>query len=107
MVYVTDPGRIDLLGHPILWSDSMLIVADTIIADVPDKTLRSVVGLTKAILVSRTDTLYPDRFDQIGGDVVLLSIDHDTVRQLSAIGNAQSSGHSLWQTTVGPYRDQC
>ncbi|MBK6290205.1 MAG: hypothetical protein KA339_02900 [Candidatus Kapabacteria bacterium] len=90
MVYVTDPGRIDLLGHPILWSDSMLIVADTIIADVPDKTLRSVVGLTKAILVSRTDTLYPDRFDQIGGDVVLLSIDHDTVRQLSAIGNAQS-----------------
>lgn len=90
MVYVTEPGRIDLIGHPILWSDSMLIVADTIVADVPDRTLRSITGLTKAILVSRTDTLYPDRFDQIGGDVVLLSIDDDTVRQLSAIGNAQS-----------------
>lgn len=90
MVYVPEPGRIDLFGHPILWSDSMLIVADTIVADVPERTLRTLTGRTKAILVSRTDTLYPDRFDQIGGDVVLLSIEQDTVRQLSAIGNAQS-----------------
>jgi lipopolysaccharide export system protein LptA len=90
MLYDESTGRIDLMGRPVLWSDSMLLVADTIVALAPGRSLRSVIGRSGGILVSRTDTTAPDRFDQVGGDVVTLRIERDTVRELLAIGRAQS-----------------
>jgi len=68
----------------------MLLVADTIEAFAPGRTLESVTGRSRGILVAKNDTSATDRFDQIGGDVVTLRIDRDTVRSLSAVGNAQS-----------------
>lgn len=90
MVYGSLAGDFDLRGHPVLWSDSLLLSADTIQAFAPGRKLRSVVGRSAALLVSRSDTTNLDRFDQIAGDHIVLTIETDTVRQLSAIGNAQS-----------------
>ncbi|MBC8125070.1 MAG: LPS export ABC transporter periplasmic protein LptC, partial [Candidatus Kapabacteria bacterium] len=90
MVYSSVTERFDLHGHPILWSDSLLLVADTIVALVPGRKLHSVLGISHALLISRTDTLFPDRFDQIAGDQILLSISEDTVRRLTSTGKAQS-----------------
>ncbi|MCX6140277.1 MAG: hypothetical protein NTX15_05520 [Candidatus Kapabacteria bacterium] len=90
MLYSSVRGDFDLRGHPILWSDSLLLVADTINALAPDRKLSSVIGRSNALLVSRSDTLNLDRFDQISGESIVLTIADDTVRQLSAIGRAQS-----------------
>lgn len=90
MNYSSMTERFDLRGHPILWSDSLLLIADTIVALVPGRKLHSVLGMSHALLISQTDTLFPDRFDQISGDQILLSISEDTVRRLTSTGNAQS-----------------
>jgi len=77
-------------GQPILWSDSLLLIADTLVADAPGRKLRTVTGFSHAILVSRSDTAYPDRFDQISGNLITLEIANDTVRSLTSTGAAQS-----------------
>ena len=83
-------GRTDLFGHPVVWSDSMQLHADTIVASGEADQLRSVVGRGSAILVSQSDSLRTDRYDQIAGSRVSLAIEQDTIRNLEAIGDAQS-----------------
>jgi len=83
-------GRTDLFGHPVVWSDSMQLHADTIVALGEADQLRSVVGRGSAILVSQSDSVRTDRYDQIAGSVVSLAIEQDTIRNLEAIGDAQS-----------------
>ena len=83
-------GRSEFHGTPVVWSDSMQLHADTIIALAENDELRSVVGRGSAILVSQTDSLRLDRIDQIAGDVVELTVWQDTLRRLEAYGDAQS-----------------
>lgn len=83
-------GRSELYGTPVVWSDSMQLHADTIVAYGEQDALTSVVGRGSAILVAQTDSLRPDRMDQIAGHRVTLSIEHDTLRSLEALGDAQS-----------------
>lgn len=83
-------GRSELYGTPVVWADSMQLHADTIIAYGEEDALTSVVGRGSAILVAQTDSLRPDRMDQIAGQRVTLSIEHDTLRSLEALGDAQS-----------------
>ena len=83
-------GRSELYGTPVVWADSMQLHADTIIAYGEEDALTSVVGRGWAILVAQTDSLRPDRMDQIAGQRVTLSIEHDTLRSLEALGDAQS-----------------
>lgn len=90
MYYAAQPGRFEFYGHPVLWSDSLLLVADTIVAEAPQRQLQSVIGNGNALLISLTDTLFPDRFDQISGRQILMEIEEDTVRRLLAVGGAQS-----------------
>lgn len=83
-------GLSELFGRPVVWSDSMQLHADTIRALADGDQLRSVVGRGTAILVAQTDSLRRDRFDQIAGAIVALTIEDDTLRQLEAVGDAQS-----------------
>ncbi len=90
MLYSESTGRFNLYELPVLWSDSMLLKADTIIAEAPGRVLEAVIGMGNAILVSRTDTLDNERFDQIGGGQIRLTIQNDTVRRLVSSGSARS-----------------
>lgn len=83
-------GSSELYGRPVVWSEDMQLHADTITARSEDDQLRSVVGRGTAILVSQSDTIRTDRFDQIAGAVVAMDIEQDTVRTLEATGDAQS-----------------
>lgn len=83
-------GQTELWGNPVVWSDSMQLHADTILASGEANQLRSVVGRGSGILVSQSDSVRTDRYDQIAGSVVSLAIDRDTIRSLEAVGDAQS-----------------
>lgn len=90
MQYRDESGHFDLFGMPMLWADSMQLLADTIAVRAPKRALREVHGINEAIMMSRTDTTVPDRFDQVSGRVVSLFVEQDTVRSLIAVDEARS-----------------
>jgi len=90
MKYGMDSGIIMLEQDPILWSDSLLLKSDTIRVDAPGRVLHRITGTGNAIMVNRTDTIHSDRFDQISGREIVISIVGDTVRKLTAVDNAKS-----------------
>lgn len=90
MDYHPSSGQITLIHDPVVWSDSTMLVADTVIIDAPERKLRSIKGLGKALLVSRTDTVRQDRFDQLSGKRIVMDVEQDTLRRLTAIGETRS-----------------
>lgn len=83
-------GTILLLNEPVLWSDSMMLRADTITIQAPQRIVNEIVGDRNAMLVSKGDSSFANRFDQIAGDVLRIRIAQDTVRALRATGNTRS-----------------
>jgi lipopolysaccharide export system protein LptA len=83
-------GRFNLVQDPTVWADSMQLVADTIKVMAPKRKLESITGSQRSLMVSRSDTVRTDRYDQISGDTIILNITEDTVRSLLAFGDAQS-----------------
>ncbi|MDZ4746324.1 MAG: OstA-like protein [bacterium] len=90
LIYDEASGRIYLRSKPILWSDSLQLTADTIDVFAPNKHLSSVVGTNTAFLISRSDSVRADRFDQIAGRQITLNVENDTVRNLIAVDNAKN-----------------
>lgn len=90
LIYEEASGRIYLRSRPILWSDSLQLFADTIDVFAPNRHLESVVGRNNAFLISRSDSIRTDRFDQVAGRVVTLNVENDTVRNLIAVDNAKN-----------------
>ncbi len=90
LIYEEASGRIYLRSKPILWSDSLQLVADTIDVYAPKRHLESVVGTNTAFLISRSDSVRTERFDQVAGRVITLNVQNDTVRNLIAVDNAKN-----------------
>jgi lipopolysaccharide export system protein LptA len=88
--YNDQSGRILLNESPVVWSDSSILQATSIEAETSGKRLQRVVGNGKAILLSRSDSLLPVRYDQIGGDQIIMSFEADSSRILRAIGKSVS-----------------
>lgn len=90
LVYDEDLGEFHFVGAPVLWSDSAQLTADTIRVLAPERQLERVAGIGMGLLASRSDTLRPDRIDQISGDSVMLAIQQDTLREVTAYPHAVS-----------------
>ena len=83
-------GTFAFFRTPVVWADSVQLTGDTIIIQAPDRELESIRGLGTAMMVSRSDTLRPDRYDQVAGRIVTMYVHDDTVRRLVSIDDAQS-----------------
>lgn len=83
-------GSTWLVGQPVLWADSSQLTADTIEIVAPNQRLQRVVGRGMGLLAARSDSLYPDRIDQVLGDVVVVAVTNDTIRSIEAHPNARS-----------------
>lgn len=90
MEYNERTGLIQLFEQPVVWNDSTMLVADSIRVTAPDRKVSGIEGDQHAMLVSRTDTTYPDRYDQISGDHIRIVIQSDTLRRVTAVGSARS-----------------
>lgn len=90
LTYRERDGRIFLEDSPVVWSDSSVLKAASIEAESTGRRLRRVVGTGNAILISRSDSLLPVRYDQIGGEQIVMSFDTDSTRTLRSVGQAVS-----------------
>lgn len=98
MVYDENLGMVNLRTNPVVWNDSLQLFADSIDIHAPGRKLSSVLGRGAAMLVSRTDTLFPDRFDQLAGARITISVLDDTVRTVVSVGQAKSV---TWKSEQG------
>lgn len=90
MEYSDRDSLIDLNDSPVVWSDSSVLVAKSIQAHSSGGEIRTIVGDGDAVLISRSDTLLPERYDQIVGKRITIAIQPDSVKVLTASGDAQS-----------------
>ena len=90
LVYSDQDSIIDLSDAPVVWSDSSVLIASAIKARADEGRLRTITGDGEAILLSRSDTLMPERFDQIVGKRITITSQDDSVKLLTAAGDAQS-----------------
>lgn len=90
MEYSDGDSLIDLTESPVVWSDSSVLVAASIQARSSGGEIRTIVGDGDAVLISRSDTLLPERYDQIVGKRITIAIQPDSVKMLTASGDAQS-----------------
>lgn len=90
LVYRSKDGVIDLAESPVVWSDSSVLTAEAISAVLVSGELRTIDGTGEAVLMTRSDSLIPERFDQIVGNRITISIQPDSMKYLVAAGEAQS-----------------
>jgi len=90
LVYSDLDSIIDLNDSPIVWSDSSVLIASVIRARTDNGRIQTITGDGDAILISRSDTLMPERFDQIVGKRITITTEADSVKMLTAAGDAQS-----------------
>lgn len=90
IILLDNLGLTSLHGAPVLWMDSTLLVGHSLLVYFNDKSVDSILSEGAALLVSRTDTLRPDRFDQIKGDTIYIRLNLDTIRQIIAWPDARS-----------------
>jgi lipopolysaccharide export system protein LptA len=90
MEYSDRDSLIDLTESPVVWSDSSVLLAKTIQARSSGGEIRMIVGDGDAALISRSDSLVPERYDQIVGKRITIAIQSDSVKLLMAFGDAQS-----------------
>lgn len=88
--YSPDIGVMHFIHQPVLWSDSSMLVADSISVEIPEQILRKVMGRGKALMISRSDTSRPERYDQLGGEQISINILGDTIRSVLAVGDTRS-----------------
>ncbi|HCN04727.1 MAG TPA: hypothetical protein DIS79_03835 [Bacteroidetes bacterium] len=98
MVYDEHRGVVNLRAQPIVWNDSLQMFADSIDINAPARKLSSILGIGSAMLVSRSDTLFPDRYDQLAGERITITVDDDTVRKVVSVGQAKSV---TWKSEQG------
>lgn len=98
MVYDESRGIVNLRTEPIVWNDSLQMFADTIDINAPERRLSSILGVGRAMLVSRSDTVFPNRYDQLAGERITISVDDDTVRRVVSVGQAKSV---TWKSEQG------
>jgi|GEM_PF-454557 len=88
--YAAADSVITIEHDPVIWADSSQLYAHIITLHILHQHLDRVVGTGEAFLVSRTDTLRPDRYNQVAGDYITLLFTDAELRELIAVGNARS-----------------
>ncbi len=88
--FFTDQDKIVLAGEPVVWHGRNQLTGDTIDIRLRDRRLYSVRVRGRAMAVSRSDSLRPNRFDQLTGRELTMYFEEGKVRQIDVEGTATS-----------------
>ncbi|MBM4168893.1 MAG: hypothetical protein FJ215_07020 [Ignavibacteria bacterium] len=89
-LYERGNNRIILTGDPVIWYGQTQISGDSIIVMTPDNRLERVEVYRRAMAISRSDTGYASRFDQLSGKEMRLSFEDDRIKTIDVKQNATS-----------------
>lgn len=82
------------IGRPIIWYDSTQLTGDSIISITKENELRTIESFRNAFLLSKSNSKYLDRVDQVEGDTITINFSNQQIQTIYADGNAQSLYYS-------------
>lgn len=94
-IYYTDLDSIVLQRSPFIWyasdkHDDNQVSGDTIYIKLKKRRLETVYVREKAVAISRADSLYPKRFNQLTGQEIVLHFNDDKIQQIDVNTTATS-----------------
>lgn len=88
--YLSRDERIVLQGQPIVWHEQNQITGDSIEVRLRNRRLHTVFVSGRAIAVSHSDSLHPERFDQLSGKLMTLYFEDDRLHRIHVEHTATS-----------------
>ena len=93
VTFFMDGDSIQLRGAPVLWYGETQVSGDSTDLYLEDRKLRHMKVMGDAFTISRGDSAYPERFDQLTADTLDLFFVEGKVRQVQADRRATSVYH--------------
>jgi lipopolysaccharide export system protein LptA len=88
--YLRKHETIELYEKPIVWYRENQVTGDTIYLKLEDNALKNVSVKTRAFVLSQSDSLYPNRYNQLTGRAILMSFTNNKLQQTFVERNAIS-----------------
>ena len=88
--FYPDQDRIILRGDPTMWYARSQVSGDSIDIFLRDRRVHRVEVMGRAFAISRSDTLYPRRFDQLTGETMTMTFDEDKIQRIEVYTTATS-----------------
>jgi len=82
------------IGRPIIWYDSTQLTGDSIVSITKENELRNIKSFRNSFLLSKSNTKYQDRVDQVEGDTITINFSNQQLHTIYSEGNAQSLYYS-------------
>jgi lipopolysaccharide export system protein LptA len=89
-VYFVDEDELSLTGTPVLWYQDNQITGDSIHVRLENQQLRSLEVNERSFVISRSDTRYPDRFNQLTGITLTMWFHEDEIEKVEVHDQATS-----------------
>jgi hypothetical protein len=100
MVFFTAADSLLLRGTPVVWYGETQVTGDSITVYLRDRKLHRVAVLGNAFTVSRSDSAFPARFDQMTGDSISMRFGAEGLEEIDARSQATSLYH-LYEDSLG------
>jgi lipopolysaccharide export system protein LptA len=88
--YYTKEERIELYQKPIVWYDENQVTGDTVFLTLEKNRLKTASVLTRAFVLSQSDSLFPMRYNQLTGRTITLTFNNNKLQQTYVERNAVS-----------------
>jgi lipopolysaccharide export system protein LptA len=88
--FYTKEDRILLERQPVVWYGQNQVTGDTMTVTLENRKLKSVLVRGRAMAISRSDSVYVHRFDQIAGREITLLFEDQKLKRIEALRNAIS-----------------
>jgi hypothetical protein len=88
--YFRQDESIELHEKPIVWYQENQVTGDTIFLKLEKKKLRNVSIKTRAFVLSQSDSLYPNRYNQLTGRSILMTFKENKLQETYVERNAIS-----------------
>lgn len=82
--------RIELFVKPIVWYQENQVIGDTIFLTLEKNRLKTASIRTRAFVISQSDSLYPNRYNQLTGRAILMTFDDNKLQETVVERNAIS-----------------
>ena len=89
VVYSQKDFVIDLIGHPTFWFDKNQAISKHARLFLKNNTIEKIILDTNVIIIQEADTIYHNKFNQVGGRRMTMYFQNDSIKNILVEGNAQ------------------
>jgi lipopolysaccharide export system protein LptA len=98
-LYYTDADSIILRQTPYVWYAETQVNGDSIFIKLRERKLETIFVSGNAFAISRSDSIYKNRYDQMSGETITMDFDSNKIQNIT-VNNTASSVYYLYEEVV-------